>query len=87
MERILGTGDLVTALEETLSGRRTKKALGDWAHEALLRADRNTVPYDYRHRREIHETLVQLLYMAEGPEYELDDDELHSLIASLERLN
>lgn len=87
MERILRTSDVITAIEETLAGRRTKKELGDWAFEAMFRNDRGIVPYDYRRRLEIHKALTDLMYMAEGAEYELDDSELRSIIVSLERLS
>jgi hypothetical protein len=86
MERILKASDIVTAIQETLIGTRTKEELGNWAHKAMVRDDSKVVPYDYRHLVEIHDALMELLYMSEGPEYYLEDNELRAIIDKLESL-
>ncbi len=86
MEHILCAGDVIAAIQDTLAGKRTKAQLGEWAFKAMLADDAGTTPYDSRFRAEIHGAVYHLLFLAEGPEYELEDAELRSMIEVLERL-
>jgi hypothetical protein len=86
MERILKASDVVTAIQETLAGRRTKEELGNWAHKAMLRDESRVVPYDYRHCLEINAGIHKLMFLTEGPDYELEDGELQAIIDELESL-
>lgn len=86
MEHILHAGDVIAAIRDTLTGKRTKAQLGEWAFKAMLADDAGTVPYDRRFLAEIHNAVYQLLFLAEGPEYELEDAELRSMLEVLERL-
>ena len=84
MEHVLYAADVAAAIHDTLAGKRTKAELGKWAHLAMLANDAETTPYDLRHRREIHAAVHKLIFMGEGPEYELDDSELHTRMQALE---
>ncbi len=86
MEPILKASDVAAAIQETLAGRRTKEELGNWAHKAMLRDESTVVPYDHRYQLQIHEILMDLLFMSEGPDYYLEDSELQAIIDKLESL-
>jgi len=86
-ENRLRAADVAAAIRDTLAAHRTKAALGTWAHRAMLADDAKTTPYDPRHRHEIHAAVYKLIFMAEGPEYELKDAELQALVQVLEKLD
>lgn len=87
MERILRAIEVAAAIRDALAGTRTKAQLGKWAHLAMLADDVGTMPYDPKHRREIHAAVYRLIMMAEGPDYELDDAELYAMMERLEHLD
>lgn len=82
----LRLADIIEAITDTLAGKRDKAQLGTWAHLAMLRHDTGSVLYEQRHSAEIHATLYELMFMSEGPEYYLEDDELRALAQDLRRL-
>ncbi len=86
MAPILHAIAVAAAIRDTLAGNSTKSHLGEWALRAMLADDAGTMPYDQRHWTEIHDAVYHLLFLAEGPEYELEDAELHGMIELLERL-
>jgi hypothetical protein len=77
---------VAAVIRDALAGAMTKAQLGEWAHQALLADATETTPYDHRHRLEISAAIHELMHMAEGPEYELDDGELNAMIMRLERI-
>ena len=86
MEHVLHPADVAAAIRDTLAGKRTKAQLGKWAYLAMLANDEGTTPYDTRHRFAIHAAVYHLMFMEEGPEYELDDMELQAMIQALEEV-
>lgn len=86
MERTLYVGDVAAAIRDTLAGIYTKAQLGKWAHLAMLADDAKTRLYDPRHWSDIHAAVHQLIFLAEGPDYELDDKELRAMMERLELL-
>jgi hypothetical protein len=87
MEHILQASDVVHAIQETLAGRRTKEELGRWALEMLVKHDNNWLPYDHHDLLEISDAIHRLIFLTEGPEYELEDSELQAIMEKLEKLN
>jgi hypothetical protein len=87
MEHLLRAADVAAAIRGTLAGTRTNAQLGKWAYRAMLDHEGRTTPFDPRHRLEISAAVHQLIWMDEGPDYELLDKELQALMESLERLD
>lgn len=87
MEHILRASDVAAAIRDTLAGTRTKAQLAKWAHQALLNDDLGTAPYESRHKRAINAVVQRLMLMGEGPDYELENDQLQTLMEQLEHLD
>ncbi|HEY7351057.1 MAG TPA: hypothetical protein VH599_22300 [Ktedonobacterales bacterium] len=86
MERILRTSDVVRAIQETLAGKRTKEELGRWALEMNAKHDSRWVRFEHRDLPEISDAILKLIFLTEGPEWELEDSELQAMMEKLEKL-
>lgn len=86
MKEHLDAISVAAAIRDALAGAMTKAQLGEWAHQALLADAAEITPYGHRQRLEISAAIHQLMHMAEGPEYELEDGELHAIVERLKRL-
>lgn len=62
----------------------TKTQLGEWAHVALLADVNEIAPFEHSRRLEISMVIHQLMHMAEGSEYELEDSELRAMVERLD---
>ncbi len=87
MERILRASDVIQAIQDTLAGKRTKEELGRWALEALVKHDNGWLPYHHGDLLEISDAIHRLIFLTEGPEYELEDSELRAIRENLETLS
>lgn len=84
MEHVLRAADVVASVRKMLAGRMTKAQLAHGHFAPCSLPTPKLPPYDPSHERKIHMALYQLMFMEEGPEYELDDAELHAMVKALE---
>jgi hypothetical protein len=78
--------DVAHRIRKTLSGECSKADLGRWAYLAWLDKDEERREFDVRQRAIIADVIGDLMFMDEGPEYYLDDEELDHMAKLLEDL-
>ncbi len=83
VDRALKAAEVAQRIRDVVEGRLTRYELSDIALEWLTANGECEVEYDLKDREIIADTVLTLLAMDEGPQFELTDEDLSELIRRL----
>lgn len=82
----LYASDVAAAIRATLAGARTKMSLANWAFQAQHDEDTGRKSFDPLRWDEIKDAIYDLMFMEEGPEFDISDADLQTMAERLEQL-